>query len=67
MPKAYLQIEDFKGGLDGRRLEVSAPAGSLKVFQNGHINRGGEIEIAKKWVPSPSDAALPTPLPLFYG
>lgn len=50
MPKAYLQIEDFKGGLDGRRLEVSAPAGSLQAFQNGHINRGGEIEIAKKWV-----------------
>jgi len=51
MPKAYIQIEDFKGGLDSRRLEVSAAPGSLQVFQNGHINRGGEIEIAKKWVP----------------
>ncbi len=51
MPKAYLQIEDFKGGLDSRRLEVSAAPGSLQVFENGHINRGGEIEIAKKWVP----------------
>lgn len=51
MPKAYLQIEDFKGGLDSRRLEVSAAPGSLQVFQNGHINRGGEIEKAKKWVP----------------
>lgn len=50
MPKAYIQIEDFKGGLDSRRLEVSAAPGSLQVFQNGHINRGGEIEIAKKWV-----------------
>lgn len=51
MPRAYLQIEDFKGGLDTRRLEVSAAPGSLQVFQNGHINRGGEIEIAKKLVP----------------
>lgn len=50
MPKAYLQIEDFKGGLDSRRLEVSAAPGSLQVFENGHINRGGEIEKAKKWV-----------------
>lgn len=50
MPKAYLQIEDFKGGLDSRRLEVSAAPGSLQRFENGHINRGGEIEIAKKWV-----------------
>lgn len=50
MPRAYIQIEDFKGGLDSRRLEVSAAPGSLQVFQNGHINRGGEIEKAKKWV-----------------
>jgi len=50
VPKAYLQIEDFKGGLDSRRLEVSAAPGSLQVFENGHINRGGEIEIAKQWV-----------------
>lgn len=49
MPRAYIQIEDFKGGLDSRRLAVSAAPGSLQVFQNGHINRGGEIEKAKKW------------------
>lgn len=57
MPRAYIQIEDFKGGLDSRRLEVSAAPGSLQVFQNGHINRGGEIEKAKKWAP---EYALPS-------
>lgn len=50
MPKAYITIEDFKAGLDRRRLEASAAAGSLQVFTNGHINRGGEIVKAKKWV-----------------
>ena len=49
MARAYLTIEDFKAGLDSRRLEVAAAAGSLQVFQNGHINRGGEIEKAKAW------------------
>lgn len=57
MPKAYVQIEDFKGGLDSRRLQVSAAPGSLQVFENGHINRGGEIEKAKKYV---AKYALPT-------
>jgi hypothetical protein len=50
MPRAYLSIDDFKAGLDARRLGLAAPPGSLQVFQNGHINRGGEIEKAKKWV-----------------
>lgn len=49
MPRAYISIDDFKSGLDARRLEAAAPPGSLQVFQNGHINRGGEIEKAKLW------------------
>jgi len=49
MPKAYITIEDFKAGLDTRRLEVSAAPGSLQVFDNGHINRGGEIVTSKLW------------------
>lgn len=49
MPKAYLTIEDFKAGLDSRRLEAAAEAGSLQTLQNAHINRGGEIVKAKKW------------------
>jgi len=50
MPRSYLTIEDFKAGLDSRRLSVAASAGSLQSFINGHINRGGEIEKAKAWV-----------------
>lgn len=46
----YLVIEDFKGGLDRRRMELASAPGSLQVLQNAHINRGGEIEKAKSWV-----------------
>lgn len=49
MPRQYLVVEEFKAGLDARRLETAAAPGSLQVFQNGHINRGGEIEKAKLW------------------
>lgn len=49
MARAYITISDFKAGLDSRRLEVAAEAGSLQVLTNAHINRGGEIEKAKKW------------------
>lgn len=46
----YLVIENFNGGLDTRRLEQAAPAGSLQVLSNAQINRGGEIEKSKKFV-----------------
>lgn len=51
MPRAYVTIEDFKAGLDTRRLATASAAGSLQVLQNAHINRGGEIVKAKKWSP----------------
>lgn len=47
---AYLVIEDFKMGLDTRRLEQATPAGALMRLENGHINRGGEIEKALEFV-----------------
>lgn len=50
MAKAYITIQDFKAGLDGRRLAAAADAGSLQALKNAHINRGGEIEKAKGWV-----------------
>lgn len=46
----YLVIEDFKAGLDKRRLEQSSPAGALITLENAHINRGGEIEKAKAFI-----------------
>lgn len=48
----YLVIEDFKQGLDSRRLEQSSPPGALITLQNAHINRGGEIEKAKAFIPT---------------
>ena len=41
---AYIIIEDFRGGLDKRRMDVHAPPGSLIELKNAHITRGGEIE-----------------------
>lgn len=40
----YIIIEDFRGGLDKRRMDVHAPPGSLIELTNAHITRGGEIE-----------------------
>lgn len=41
---AYFVIEDFKAGLDARRMAVSSVPGSLLQLTNAHITRGGEIE-----------------------
>lgn len=40
----YIIIEDFRAGLDRRKLAVSSPQGSLQTLSNAHITRGGEIE-----------------------
>lgn len=40
----YIIIEDFRAGLDRRKLPVSSPQGSLQTCSNAHITRGGEIE-----------------------
>lgn len=46
----YLIIEDFRGGLDRRKLPVASPQGSLQELTNAHITRGGEIEKALAFV-----------------
>lgn len=46
----YLAIEDFKGGLDTRRMQLTSEVGSLQTLKNAHINRGGEIEKALAFV-----------------
>ncbi len=40
----YFAIEDFRAGMDTRRMPVLSVPGSLLRLVNGHINRGGEIE-----------------------
>jgi putative flippase GtrA len=40
----YFEIQDFRAGMDTRRMAVLSVPGSLLSLVNGHINRGGEIE-----------------------
>ena len=46
----YILVEDFKGGLDTRRTNVTSVPGSLATLTNAHISRGGEIEKRKAFV-----------------
>ena len=48
----YLSIQDFKFGLDRRRKRVAGVPGTLWLGVNVHISRGGDIERAKKFVPT---------------
>jgi len=43
----YLNIADFKLGLDTRRFSLNSPAGTLRRGVNGHITPGGEFEKRK--------------------
>ena len=55
---SYFVIEDFKSGLDSRRLAVSSVPGSLVTLTNAHVTRGGEIEKRPAFVevcPLPAD------------
>lgn len=49
---AYLSIQDFKFGLDRRRPRVAGVPGTLWLGVNVHISRGGDIERAKRFVPT---------------
>lgn len=53
----YIIIEDFRAGLDRRKLPVSSPQGSLQTLSNAHITRGGEIE---KRLALTNELTLPT-------
>jgi len=48
---AFVFVNAFKSGLDSRRSRITAPQGSLSVGKNIHINRGGEVEKRKAFVP----------------
>jgi hypothetical protein len=48
---SYFVIEDFRAGMDTRRMPVLSVPGSLLSLVNGHINRGGEIEKRLAFVP----------------
>lgn len=48
---SYFAIEDFRAGMDTRRMPVLSVPGSLLTLVNAHINRGGEIEKRLAFVP----------------
>lgn len=47
---AYTVIDDWRGGLDHRRLPAVASPTTLRTLTNAHINEGGEIEKRKAFV-----------------
>src|SRR6187402_2311161 len=47
----YFTITDFAAGLDLRRSELTAPAGTLRSMVNAHVTPGGEIEKRMAFVP----------------
>jgi hypothetical protein len=54
---AYLVVENFSGGLDGRRHVLASKPGTLARLRNGHVTRGGEVEKRKAFS---THATLPT-------
>ncbi len=48
----YLHVADFKLGMDRRRNRGSGTPGSLWLGKNVHVTRGGDIENAKRFVPT---------------
>lgn len=49
---AYTAVSDFKFGMDRRRPQHSGIPGTLWLLKNAVITRGGDIERAKKFVPT---------------
>lgn len=47
----YLQVNDFKFGMDRRRQRVAGVPGTLWLGKNVHITRGGDVERRLKFVP----------------
>jgi hypothetical protein len=48
----YILVEDFRVGMDRRRPQVAAEAGSLHTLVNAHITQGGDIERRRAFVPA---------------
>lgn len=47
---AYLEIADFRAGMNRQRARIAGAAGTLWTGKNVVISRGGDIERAKKFV-----------------
>lgn len=53
----YIDVRDFKYGMDRRRPRIAGLPGTLWTLKNAVITRGGDIERVKKWV---EEYTLPT-------
>jgi len=49
---SYIVVENYNGGMDRRRIRIDQQANSLYNLVNAHINRGGQIESRKAFVPT---------------
>jgi hypothetical protein len=49
---AYFTVNDFKFGMDRRRERVAGVPGTLWLGKNVHLSRGGDVQRAKKFVPT---------------
>lgn len=47
---SYLEIKNFKAGLERRQSELTTNPGALYVGENAHITQGGEFERRKAFV-----------------
>jgi hypothetical protein len=54
---SYFILEDFRLGQDSRKSPTTAAPGTLLTLVNGHITRGGDLEVRKSLV---STYELPT-------
>ena len=46
----YFAIEDSKAGMDLRKSVATAPAGTYRLLQDGHITPGAEIEKRSEFI-----------------
>lgn len=46
----YYVVENFAAGMDLRKSEITAPAGTLRTMRNCHVTAGGEIESRSQFV-----------------
>ena len=49
---SYIVVENYNGGMDRRRIRIDQQPNSLYNLVNAHINRGGQIESRKAFVPT---------------
>ena len=66
MPKVF-SVNNFNGGLDVRKTNLTAPGGTLRVLENAYINAGGEIEKRMAFSVVAHIDTTVTPKPYIFG